>query len=76
LAGTCVYCKNLEGKNFGLNDEICDTARCSKGKYDKDNLECYYSKRQIARQCKSVMEIQDKCDSYEVDYRFSPKSQS
>ncbi len=71
MAGICVLCNNLSGDKLVLNDEQYEVCRCLQGEFDKDGVKGYYSQKQMLKPCKSVTEIQEKCDKW--DDRLKPK---
>ncbi len=76
VGGICAFCRNLVGSELGLNDEIHTVYRCDKGKYDKGNVECYFSQKQFSKTSRAIDEIQSKCDIYVSDDRLKTKTQS
>jgi hypothetical protein len=71
VAGICVLCNNLSGDKLNLNDELFEVCHCIQGKFDKDGIKGYFTQKQTLKPCKSVAEIQDKCDKW--DDRLKPK---
>ena len=65
MAGICVLCNNLLGSEMILNDELYSTCRCSKGKFDNNGVQGFFSQKNVLKTCKSISEIQGKCEVWD-----------
>jgi len=70
LGEKCILCNNLIGKQLGLNEDLYEACRCKLGLFDRENVEWYYTAKQLLRS-KSVSEIEGKCKDW--DYRLKGK---
>jgi hypothetical protein len=63
--GICVLCNNLEGRKLVLDGKVIDCCRCNKNKFDRDNLQSFYSLNTVVKNSKDVDKFGKECDQFD-----------